>query len=102
LYGKMIRLRTKAMTQDLIDRSRQRHTLTDRTLVALIVALVAALAVATVTVSIGIARTGTLAHIAADSGGRLTLAMVLALIVAGMGGLTAAVVRDEKVSPRRD
>ncbi len=47
------------MTQDSINRLRNRHALTDRALVALIVALVAALAVAAVAVSIGIARADT-------------------------------------------
>ena len=89
------------MTQDLINRSRKLHVLTDRTLVALIVVLFAALAVATVVVSIGIARADALDYLAGSGNGRVALAVFLALVIAGMGGLTAAVVHDGEQS-RRD
>ena len=87
------------MTQDMIDRSRKRHTLT---LVAMIAALAAALAIAAVVVSIGIARADTLDAIAGHANGRLALAVLLAFIIAGMGGLTAAVVHDGEMPSRRD
>lgn len=87
------------MTQELIDRSRKLHVLTDRTLVALIFALVAALAVAAVAVSIGIARADALDYLAGAGNGRLALAALLALILAGMGGLAAAMMQDG--APRR-
>lgn len=90
------------MTQDMLNRSRRRHTLTARTLVALIAALIVALAVAAVVVSIGIARADTLDHIAGAGGSRLTLALVLAIVIAGMGGLTAAMVQDGEPPSRRD
>ncbi len=90
------------MTQDLIDRSRKRHTLTDLTLVALIAALAIALVVAAIVVSIGMARADTLGHLTHSGGGRLALAVFLALVIAGMGGLTAAMVQDGEIPQRRD
>jgi high-affinity K+ transport system ATPase subunit B len=82
------------MTQDLIDRSRQRHTLTDLALVVLIVALVVALLVAAVVVSIGMARADTLGQIAGHGGGKLAVAALVALVIADIGGLTAAMLRE--------
>ncbi len=61
------------MTQDLINRSRNRHALTNRALLALIAALVAALAVAAVTVSIGIARADTLGQLSGHGNERPAL-----------------------------
>ena len=90
------------MTQDLIDRSRQRHTLTDLALVVLIVALVIALIVAAIVVSIGMARAGTLGHIAGHGGGRLALAALVALAIAGIGGFTAAMMCGAEVPQRHD
>jgi uncharacterized membrane protein len=62
------------------------------------VALVVSILVAVTAVSIGIARADT--SIVDKDGGRWALAVFLGLFIAGMGGLTAFVVRDGK--PRSD
>ena len=90
------------MTQDLIDRSRQRHTLTELMLVALIVALAVALIVAAIVVSIGMARAGTLGHLAGHGDGKLALAGFAALVLASIGGLTAAMMRNGENSQRHN
>jgi hypothetical protein len=87
------------MTQDLIDRSRRRHTLTDTALLVLIIALAIALIVAAVVVSIGVARAGTLGAIA---GNRLAFALCGTLIVAGAGSLAAALMRSGEIAQRQD
>jgi hypothetical protein len=53
-------------------------------------------------VSVGIARADTLAPFGGSGSGRLALAMLVGLAIAGMGGLTAALVHNEKFPPRRD
>ncbi len=90
------------MTQDLIDRSRKRHTLTDTALFVLIAALAIALIVAAIVVSIGMARADTLRHIAASGGGRVALALFVALTVAGISAATAATMRGGELPQRRD
>ena len=87
------------MTQDLIDRSRRRHTLTDTALFVLIAALAIALIVAAIVVSIGMARADTLGHIAGNGGGRLALAVFGALVIAGVA---AAVMYDGEIPLRRE
>ena len=61
-------------------------------------ALVISTAVAATVVSIGIARADTLGAVA-PSDGRFAVAMLLALMFAGWGGLTAVAVRSRR---RRD
>ena len=56
------------------------------------VALLISILVAIVAVSIGIAR----ADIVLSDSGRWALAILLGLLIAGMGGITACVVRDGK------
>ena len=90
------------MTKELIERSRKRHGFADVALLVTTAALVVSLVVAATAVSIGIARADTLGSIAESNGGRFALAIVLALVIAGMGGLTAVVVHDGKNPPRRD
>jgi hypothetical protein len=90
------------MTQEMIDRSRKRHTLTDTALFGLIAALAMALVVAAIVVSIGIARTDTLGPIAGSGGGRVALAVALGLLIAGMGGVAAALVHNGETSLRHD
>jgi hypothetical protein len=51
-------------------------------------------------VSIGIARADTLAPFGGS--GRLALAMLVGVTIAGMGGLTAALVHNGKFPPSRD
>jgi ABC-type antimicrobial peptide transport system ATPase subunit len=90
------------MTRELIERSRRRHGFADAALIVTTVALVVSLVIAVTVVSIGIARADTLVPIAESGSGRFALAILLALVIAGMGGLTAAMVGDGKVAPRRD
>ena len=88
------------MTQELIERSRQRHAFADIPLVILTAALVLSLAIALTTVSIGIARADTIVPFGGGNSGRLTMAILLAMLVVGTGGLTAVLVRNDKASPR--
>lgn len=82
------------MTQELIERSRKRQAFVDVGLLVTTAALVLSLAVAFAAVSIGIARADTLAPFGDLGGGRLVLAALVGVAIAGMGGLTAAMVRD--------
>ena len=78
------------MTRELIERSRRRRGIADVSLIVTAIALVASLVVAATAVSIGIARADTLGQVAADGSARFAFAVVLALIVAGLGCVTAA------------
>ena len=98
----MLKRKARPMTNDLIERSRRRPALADPALIVTTVTLVVSLVVAATAVSIGIARADTLAPIAGSGGGRLALAVFLGLVIAGMGGLTAAMVHDGERPPRRD
>jgi hypothetical protein len=91
-----------AMTKELIERLRKRHAFADVPLIALAATLVVSLVIAFTAVSIGIARADTLVPFGGSGGGRLALAMLVGLIIAGMGGLTAALVHNDKFPPRRD
>jgi hypothetical protein len=91
-----------AMTKELIERTRKRHAFADVPLIALAATLVVSLVIAFTAVSIGIARADTLVPFGGSGGGRLALAMLVGLIIAGMGGLTAALVHNDKFPPRRD
>jgi hypothetical protein len=88
------------MTKELIERSRRRPAFADVSLLVTAATLLVSLVVAATAVSIGIARADSLGPIADSSGGRFALAVLLALVIAGMGGLTAAMVNDGP-SPRR-
>lgn len=90
------------MTKELIERSRKRHAFADLPLFVLAATLVVSLAIAFTAVSIGIARADTLVPFGGTGSGRLALAMLVGLVIAGMGGLTAAMVHNEKSPPRRD
>ena len=93
----------KIMTKPLIEKSRQRRQFADVALLATTCALVVSLAVATVTVFIGIAHAETrsaTSRIAAA--GDSAVALVLGLVIAGMGGLTAVMVDDGERPQRRD
>ena len=65
-------------------------------------ALVVSLVIALTAVSIGIARADTLGPFGDSGSGRFALAMLVGLVIAGVGGLTAALVHDDKLPPRRD
>ena len=89
------------MTKELIERSRKRQAFVAVGLVVTTATLVLSLVVAFTAVSIGIARADTLAPFGDLGGGRLVLAAIAGLGIAGIGGLTAAVMRDGSVSARR-
>lgn len=90
------------MTRELIERSRKRHAFAEVPLIVLTATLVLSLVVAFTAVSVGIARADTLVPFGGSGGGRLALAMLVGVIIAGMGGLTAALVHDEDFPRRRD
>ena len=90
------------MTKKLIDRSRQRHAFADVPLIVLAVSLVLSLVVAFTAVSIGIARADTLVPFGGGGSGRLALAMLVGVVIAGLGGLTAALVHNDRFPSRRD
>ena len=90
------------MTKELLERSRQRHGFADAPLIVLTAALVLSLVVAFTAVSIGIAHADTLMPFGGGGSGRLALAMLVGVVIAGMGGLTAAFVHNDKFPPRRD
>jgi hypothetical protein len=102
LMNKVIRSWDTAMNTQLIVRSRPRHAFVDVSLLVTTAALVVSLAVAATVVSIGIARADSLAHVAESGGGRFAVAAFVALVIAGLGGLTAAMVRDGQSPARRD
>ena len=102
LMNKVIRSLGTIMTHDLTAPSRPRHAFVDVSLVVTTAALVVSLAVAATVVSIGIARADSLAHVADSGGGRFAVAAFVALVIAGLGGLTAAMVRDGQSPARRD
>jgi hypothetical protein len=91
-----------AMTKELIERSHKRHAFADVSLIALAAALVVSLVIAFTAVSIGIARADTLVPFGGGGSGRLALAMLVGFVIAGVGGLTAALVHNDKFPPRRD
>jgi hypothetical protein len=94
------------MSNDNIDRAgfdhptRQQQTAQQRTAMALIatVALAVSTMVAATVVSIGMARAGALGTVADADGGPFAVAFLLAILLAGMGGLTAAVTRRKPPS----
>jgi len=90
------------MTKKLIDRSRQRHAFAEVPLIVLAVSLVLSLVVAFTAVSIGIARADTLVPFGGGGSGRLALAMLVGVVIAGLGGLTAALVHNDTFPSRRD
>ena len=90
------------MTKKLIDRSHQRHAFADVPLIVLAVSLVLSLVVAFTAVSIGIARADTLVPFGGGGSGRLALAMLVGVVIAGLGGLTAALVHNDTFPSRRD
>ena len=90
------------MTRELIERSRKRHAFADVPLIVLAITLVVSLVIAFTAVSVGIARADTLVPFGGSGSGRLALAMIVGFAIAGMGGLTAALVHNEKIPTRRD
>jgi len=89
------------MTQELIERSRQRHAFVGLPVILIALSLAVSLAIAATAVSIGIARADTLMP-AAGGGSRLMLVLFVVFVIASMGGLTAAMVKNEVNPQRRD
>ena len=83
------------MTQDLIERSRKRQAFADVALVVTAATLVVSLCVAATAVSIGLVRADTLGPIADSGSARFALATFLGVVLAGMGGLTALMIKEE-------
>ena len=81
---------------------RQGHALADVPLIFLTVALLLSLVIAFSAVSVGIARADTLMPFGGSGTGRIALATLVGLIIVGVGGLTALMVRGDNLSPRRD
>jgi hypothetical protein len=90
------------MTRELIERSRRRHAFAVVPLIVLAATLVLSLVIAFTAVSIGIARADTLVPFGGTGSARLALAMLAGVVIAGIGGLTAALVHNDKFPPRRD
>ena len=90
------------MTHELLEGSRRGRAFADVALIVTTIALMLSLVVAVSAVSIGMARAGTLGGIAESGGGRFALAGFLTLAVAGMGGFSALIVRDDESTLRRD
>ena len=99
---KVIRTRVETMTKELIERSRKRHALAE---LPLIVLDGGACVFAGGCVHRCVDRHRAGGHLVPFGGGgsgRLALAMLVGVIIAGMGGLTAALVHNDKFPPRRD
>lgn len=90
------------MTKELIDQARKRPAFADIALLITTIVLVVSLAITAAVVSIGMARADTLGAISQSSGGQMALAVVLGLMIAAMGGLTAVMVEDGERPLRRD
>jgi hypothetical protein len=90
------------MTKDLIERSRKRHAGADAAVIVTTLTLAISLAIAATVVSIGIARADTIVPIANSGGGRLAFALLLGLLIAAMGVLTAAATQGRAAPRRRD
>jgi hypothetical protein len=100
--NKVIRTQGTAMTKELIEHSRKRHEFADGALIITTVTLVVSLVIAATAVSIGIARADTLGPMAESGSGRFALTVFLGLVIAGMGGLTAAMLRERPSPSRRN
>jgi hypothetical protein len=90
------------MIEQSVECSRQRRGLADVPLIVLTIALLLSLVVAFSAVSVGIARADTLTPFGGGGNGRVALAMLVGLIIGGVGGLTALLVRGDSFSPQRD
>ena len=90
------------MTKELVERSGTHHAFADVPLIVLTVSLLVSLVIAFSAVSVGIARADTLMPFGGSGSGRLVLAMLVGFVIAGVGGLTAALVRNDKFSIRRN
>lgn len=90
------------MTQELIERSRQRHAFAGLPVILITLSLAVSLVVAATAVSIGIARADALMPAAGGGNGRLLCVLFVGFVIAGMGGLAAVAMQDEVSPQRRD
>ena len=90
------------MTQELIERSRQRHAFVGLPVILIALSLAVSLLIAATAVSIGIARADTLMAATGGGGSRFMFVVFVAFVIASMGGLTAAMVKNEVSPQRRD
>ena len=83
------------MTQELIERSRQRHELAGLPVILTTLALVVSWMIAATAVTFGIARAG--AWMSSTQGGAtwLVFALFVGFVLASMGGLTAVVAKSD-------
>ena len=90
------------MIKESIEHSGTRHAFADVPLIVLTVSLLVSLVIAFSAVSVGIARADTLMPFGGTGSGRLALAMLVGFVIAGVSGLTAALVHNDKFSPQRE
>jgi hypothetical protein len=83
-------------TKDSIERTRPRREFADVSVIVTTVTLFESLVITATTEAISIARADTLVPIADYSGGRLALAVLMALVIASLGGLTAVMTTAAK------
>jgi uncharacterized membrane protein len=98
---KMIRNPDQDMIKDSLERARKRRGFAELATVVTTVALLVSLVVAATVVSIGIARADTLAPVSGSGTSRFAMGVLLALVIAAMGGLTAVMTPDHKAPRRR-
>ena len=83
------------MTQELLERSRERHALAGLPVILITLSLVVSLMIAATAVSFGIARADSLMPSANGGSMWLVLALFVGCVLASMGGLTAVVVKSD-------
>ena len=83
------------MTQELLERSRERHALAGLPVILTTLSLVVSLMIAATAVLFCIVRTDSLMPSAHGGGMWLVLALFLGFVLASMGGLTAVVVKSD-------
>jgi TRAP-type mannitol/chloroaromatic compound transport system permease small subunit len=88
------------MTQELIERSRQRHALAGLPVILIVLSLVVSLMIAAIAVSVGIARADSLMPSANGGSSWLVFALFVGFVLVSMGGLTAVIVKSDG-RPRR-
>ena len=83
------------MTQELIERSRQRHAFAGLPVILITLSLAVSLMIAATAVSIGISRAGSLMPSTNSGSVWLVLVLFVGFVLASMGGLTAVVVKSD-------
>jgi len=90
------------MSTNSNERVGKRHEFADVSVIVTTVALTVSLVIAATAVSIGIARADTLASIGESDGGRFMIAVLLAIVIAAMGGITAVMMPAGRTPRRQD